>query len=33
MLAGVPADPDLGLLVGALAADFEAGQREQVALV
>jgi glutamate---cysteine ligase / carboxylate-amine ligase len=37
MLAGVrygdPATPELGLLVGALAADFEAGQREQVALV
>jgi glutamate---cysteine ligase / carboxylate-amine ligase len=37
MLAGVrygnPAGPELGLLVGALAADFAAGQREQTALV
>ena len=36
-LAGVrygdPAGPELGLLVGALAADFAADQREQVALV
>jgi glutamate---cysteine ligase / carboxylate-amine ligase len=37
MLAGVrygdPGDPELGLLVGALAADFAAGPREQVAFV
>ena len=30
---GDPADPALGLLVGALAADFAAGPREQVAVV